>query len=83
MLETLLIFRGPFESEFCRFVHDIGHGRRNSDLNTRVSLLSQLALEELVQLSIENTVYQRISNGFLSRRSNMNSYQQRTCDAWK
>lgn len=35
---------------------DIRDGRSHSDLNSRVSLLGQLALEELVQFGIENTV---------------------------
>lgn len=35
---------------------DISDGGSNSDFNTRVTLLGQLTLEELVQLSIENTV---------------------------
>ena len=35
---------------------DVGDGRRNADLDTRVTLLSKLALEELVQLGVENTV---------------------------
>lgn len=35
---------------------DVGDGRGHADLNTGVSLLSELALEELVQLSVEDTV---------------------------
>lgn len=35
---------------------DIGDGRGDADLYTRVTLLGQLAGEELVQLGIKNTV---------------------------
>lgn len=35
---------------------DVGDGGRNADLDTGVALLSKLALEELVQLGVENTV---------------------------
>ena len=35
---------------------DIGDGGSNSDFDTRVTLLGQLTLEELVQLSVEDTV---------------------------
>ena len=35
---------------------DVGDGRGHADLNTGVSLLSELALEELVQLGVEDTV---------------------------
>lgn len=35
---------------------DVGDGRGHADLNTGVSLLSKLALEELVQLGVEDTV---------------------------
>jgi len=35
---------------------DVGDGRGHTDLNTGVSLLSKLALEELVQLGVEDTV---------------------------
>lgn len=35
---------------------DIGHGRSDADLDARVTLLSKLALEELVQFGVENTV---------------------------
>lgn len=35
---------------------DVGDGWSNADLNTRVSLLGQLALEELVQLGVEDTI---------------------------
>lgn len=35
---------------------DVGDGRGDANLHTRVTLLSQLAGEELVQLGIENTV---------------------------
>ena len=35
---------------------DVGDGRGNADLNTGVAFLGQLALEELVELGIENTV---------------------------
>ena len=40
---------------------DIGDGRSHTDLDTRVALLSQLALEELVQLGIEDTVGDELS----------------------
>jgi hypothetical protein len=35
---------------------DVGDGGRNADLDAGVTLLSKLALEELVQLGVENTV---------------------------
>jgi hypothetical protein len=35
---------------------DISNSRRNSNFNTTVSLLSQLALEQLVELSVEDSV---------------------------
>lgn len=35
---------------------DIGDGGSNANLDARVSLLSEFTLEELVQLSIENTI---------------------------
>jgi hypothetical protein len=35
---------------------DVGDGRRDTDLDARVALLGQLALEELVQFGIEDTV---------------------------
>ena len=35
---------------------NISHGRCNANLDTRVSFLCQLALEELVQFGIEDTV---------------------------
>ena len=38
------------------FRTDISDGRSNSDFNTRVTFLCQLALEELVQFGVEDTV---------------------------
>jgi hypothetical protein len=35
---------------------DVGDGGRDADLDARVALLGQLALEELVELGVENTV---------------------------
>lgn len=35
---------------------DVGDGRGDADFDTRITLLGQLAGEELVQLGIENTV---------------------------
>jgi len=35
---------------------DIGHGRRNADLNTAVTLLGQLALKKLVELGVEDAI---------------------------
>ena len=40
---------------------DVGNGGRDADLDARVSLLSQLALEELVQLGVEDTVSDELS----------------------
>lgn len=40
---------------------DVGDGRGNTDFDTRVTLLSQLALEELVQLGVEDTVGDELS----------------------
>jgi hypothetical protein len=39
-----------------KWLTDIGDSRRDSDFNAGVALLSQFALEELVQFSIEDTV---------------------------
>jgi len=49
---------------------DVGDCGCNSDLNTRVSLLSQLALEELVQLSEEDTIGHELAS--LGDRSTRN-----------
>lgn len=35
---------------------DVGHGGSDADLDAGIALLSQLALEEFVQLGIEDTV---------------------------
>jgi hypothetical protein len=35
---------------------DVGDGRGDADLDTGVTLLSKLALEELVELGVEDTV---------------------------
>lgn len=40
---------------------DVGNGRGDADLDAGVSLLGQLALEELVQLGIEDTVSDELS----------------------
>ena len=40
---------------------NIGDGRGDADLNARVALLSQLTLEELVQLGIEDTIGDELS----------------------
>jgi hypothetical protein len=40
----------------CGADDDVGDGGRHADLDARVALLSELALEELVQLGVENTV---------------------------
>lgn len=40
---------------------DIGDGRSNTDFDTRVSLLGQFTLEELVQLSVEHTISDELS----------------------
>jgi hypothetical protein len=40
---------------------DVGDGRGDADLDARVTLLSELALEELVQLGVENTVSDELS----------------------
>ena len=40
---------------------DVGDGGRDADLDARVTLLSQLALEELVQLGVEHTVGDELS----------------------
>jgi hypothetical protein len=40
---------------------DIGDGGCDSDFDTRVSLLSQLALEELVQFCVEDTIGDELS----------------------
>jgi hypothetical protein len=37
---------------------DVGDGGGDADLDARVALLGQLALEELVQLGIEDTVWE-------------------------
>ena len=65
-LEALLNQRGeladaaPLLAEHllcvCRPDNDVGHGWRDADLDARVALLGQLALEELVEFGIEYTV---------------------------
>ena len=40
---------------------DVGNSGRDADFDTRVSLFSQLSLEELVQLGIENTICDELS----------------------
>jgi hypothetical protein len=40
---------------------DVGDGGGDSNFNTRVSFLSQLALEELVQFSVEDTIGDELS----------------------
>ncbi len=40
---------------------DIGNGRSDADFDARVSLFGQLALEEFVQLSVEDTVCDELS----------------------
>ena len=40
---------------------NVGHGGGNADLDARVTLLSELALEELVELSVEDTVGDELS----------------------
>jgi hypothetical protein len=40
---------------------DVGDGGRDADLDAGVALLGQLALEELVQLSIEDTVWAELA----------------------
>ncbi len=41
--------------------NDVGDGGSNSDFDTRVSLLRKFTLEELVQLSVENTICDKLS----------------------
>lgn len=45
----------------CRADDDVGNGRGDADLNAGVTLLSKLALEELVQLGVEYTVSDELS----------------------
>jgi hypothetical protein len=40
---------------------DVGDGWGNADLDSRVSFLSQLALEELVQFGVEDTICDELS----------------------
>lgn len=40
----------------CRADDDVGDCRGDTDFNARVALLGQLALEELVELGVEDTV---------------------------
>jgi hypothetical protein len=40
---------------------DVGNGGGDADLDARVTLLSELALEELVQLGVEDTVSDELS----------------------
>lgn len=48
---------------------DVGDGGRDADLDTRVTLLSQLVLEELVQLGVEDTVSHELSALGATRRT--------------
>ena len=45
----------------CRADDDVGHGRSDADLDAGVTLLGQLTLEELVELSIEDAVSDELS----------------------
>ena len=40
---------------------DVGDGGRNADLDAGVTLLGQLALEELVQLGVEDAIGDELS----------------------
>ena len=40
---------------------DVGNGRSNTDFDTGVTLLSEFALEELVELGVEHTVGDELS----------------------
>ena len=40
---------------------DVGDGRSDTDFDTRVTLLSEFALEELVELGVEHTVGDELS----------------------
>ena len=53
LAENLLCVGGPDD--------DIGDGGSDADLDARVSLLSQFALEELVQLGVEDTIGHELS----------------------
>lgn len=65
-LEALLDERGEFANAasllaedflcVCRADNDIGDGWSDADFDTGVTFLSEFALEELVQLGVENTV---------------------------
>jgi hypothetical protein len=70
-LESLLDQRGEFANSSSLLAEnflcvgcandDIGDGGGNADFNTRVSLLGQLTLEELVQFSVEDTISNKLS----------------------
>ena len=46
---------------------DVGNGWGNADLNAGVTFLGELALEEFVQLGVEDTVYEKVMSVILSR----------------
>ena len=70
-LETLLDERGELTDAATLLSEDflcvggandnVGDGRSHANLDTGVTFLSQLALEEFVELGVENTVYEVVS----------------------
>ena len=70
-LESLLDERGEFTDaasllsedflSVCSADDDIGNGGCDADLDARVSLLSEFALEEFVQLGVEDTIGDELS----------------------
>jgi len=86
-LESLLDERGEFADSstlfaqdflgVCRPDDDVGDCRRDSNFNAGVALLGQLALEELVQLGIENTVGNELAS--LGDRSLLSRHDRGLC----
>merc|ERR1712230_17785 len=85
--ESLLDERGEFADSstlfaqdflgVCRPDDDVGDCRRDSNFNAGVALLGQLALEELVQLGIENTVGNELAS--LGDRSLLSRHDRGLC----
>lgn len=59
--ESQITLRAQPESTEDSALTDIGDGRSNSDFDAGVAFLGQFSLEELVQLSVEHTVSNKLA----------------------
>ena len=60
---------------------DISHGRRDANLDTRVSFLCQLTLEELIQFGIKDAVCHKLPS-LRNRRTRYRSHDCGAIRAW-